>query len=256
VTRSTVTHSIVRTRAGTALLAGAALATVMLVSGCGTGQISATALTVPAVPGVNSVPSPGDLSGIALRNVLLRYPGTQGYQRGQDAPLELRILNSGNQDVTLVQVTSPSAASVKLTGSASPTPTSSASSTPTETPSSTAKASSSASPTGSSANPTGTKSSASASPTSPASATPSQAASQPIDVPIPAGEHVTLSPGSGTTLLLVGLTQDLLTGQSIPITFGFSGGVQFTLDVPVDVPMSPAPRSPLVFETSTDNAQG
>jgi copper(I)-binding protein len=62
--------------------------------------------------------------------------------------------------------------------------------------------------------------------------------------------YAVLTRSGGATLELIGLTKGLNTGESIPITFVFSGGEQFTLDVPVDVPLSAAPRSPLVFESS------
>jgi copper(I)-binding protein len=234
-----------------ALFAGAALATVILVGGCSAGQYAQTAQVVPVVPGANSTPSP---SGISLRNVLIEYPGIQGYRAGDNAPLKLAIFNDGTQPVTLVKVTTPGATSVVqteggvATGASSPTPT--ATGTPTDTsssatgsPSASAKSSASASSTASS--------SASPSASGSASAGPSQAAGRPVNVQIPAMGYARLTRSGGATLELIGLTKALNTGESISITFVFSGGEQFTLDVPVDVPMSAAPRSPLVFESST-----
>jgi copper(I)-binding protein len=257
VTRSTVTHPTVRTRVATALLGGTALATVMLVAGCSAGQLSQTAEAVPAVPGANSVASPGDENGIALRNVLIEYPGVQGYRVGDNASMELRLFNNGPQAVSLVQVTTPAASSVvqtgssPITGAASPTPT--ATGTPTDT-SGSASASATASPTAvrssASAKPTGSPNSASPSASGSASAEPSQPAGRPINVQIPSLGYAVLAPSVGSTLELVGLTRSLNAGESIPITFGFSNGVQVTLDVPVDVPLSAAPRSPMVFPSS------
>lgn len=255
MTRSTATHSIVRTRVATALFAGTALATVILVGGCSAGQYAQTAEVVPVVPGANSTPSP---SGISLRNVLIEYPGTQGYRAGDNAPLKLAIFNDGTQPVTLVKVTTPGATSVVqteggvVTGASSPTPT--ATGTPTDTsgsatgsPSASAKSSASSSSTASSS----ASSSASPSASGSASAGPSQAAGRPVNVQIPAMGYAKLTRSGGATLELIGLAKALNTGESIPITFVFSGGEQFTLDIPVDVPMSAAPRSPLVFESST-----
>jgi copper(I)-binding protein len=109
------------------LLLAATLGTVLLAgAGCGAGQISQTADIVPAVPGANSTATPGGDASIQLRNALIAYPGLDGYRAGAAAPLELSVFNTGDDPVTLVQVTTEAARSVTLetnlpTASASPT---------------------------------------------------------------------------------------------------------------------------------------
>lgn len=102
-----------RTVRATALPA-AALGVVLLVSGCGTGQISQTADTQPAAPGANSTDGPGTAGSIQLRNVLLEYPGVDGYRQGAAAPLQLRIFNTGGRPVTLVRVSTDIASGVTM----------------------------------------------------------------------------------------------------------------------------------------------
>jgi hypothetical protein len=51
-------------------------------------------------------------------------------------------------------------------------------------------------------------------------------------VPIPAGQSVTFAPG-GTHIMLTGLKQRLLAGQSFPLTLMFAHAAPMTVDVKI-----------------------
>ncbi len=89
------------TLVGIALVGIAALS----LSGCAAGQVTQTDAQVAAVNGAN-----GDIGPIALRDVVLAYPGGEdvfGYAAGDEAPLLVTIVNSGTQTDELVAVSTP-----------------------------------------------------------------------------------------------------------------------------------------------------
>jgi copper(I)-binding protein len=253
------------TRVRVAALSAAALGGALLLSGCGSGQISQTAGMQPAVPGANSTVAPTADNSIQLRNVTLAYPGVDGYRQGANAPLLLHIFNTGQQPVTLVRVQTDAASAVTLSGGpvpsghASPSPGGTAApretvspfASPSETPSVSPSESPSGSPTSSpSGSPT---SSPSGSPTETPSASPSESlpaspGGRPVNVTVPVAGFVALSSGAGATLQLEGLTRAIRAGESATITFVFSNGAQYTLDVPVGLPSVPAPRGSAAAE--------
>jgi copper(I)-binding protein len=262
VTRSTKGIGI-RGTARAALLATAVLGTALAVSGCSSGQISQTARMMPAVPGANSTPTPGGDPSIQLRNVTLVYPGVDGYRQGATAPLQLHIFNTGERPVTLVQVTTDAASAVTMTGGAVPSGTAfpppaasaSVSALPSETPSQSERGlpPESASPSGSASRSAGASPSGGASPSESAfpsiSAPPFGSASaapspggRPVRVTIAVDGFVELSPATGAALQLDGLTRAIVAGESTTITFVFDNGAKYSLDVPVAVPTTPAPR--------------
>jgi hypothetical protein len=235
VTRST--H-----RRGAALLAGAAVAAGLLVSGCSAGQIAETAEKQASVPGTNADAEVHDASGavigrVSVRNVVVAYPGPEGYPAGGDAPLEVAIFNDTPKAVR-VRVTSPTdvqpgeegtvaARSVELTGSgAVPT------GEPTTSPSATG------SPT---ARPSGT-----ATPTARPPATPTARPAAEAVIEIPASSFAILRPDTQRYLKLVGLNRSLLPGSSARLLFEFTfddGARPLRITVPVTPPLSPEPRA-------------
>ncbi len=52
------------------------------------------------------------------------------------------------------------------------------------------------------------------------------------ELPLPAGEQVTLAPG-GTHLMLMGLKQKLVEGASFPMVLRFASGAEIAITVPV-----------------------
>ncbi len=98
------------TLVGIALVGIAALS----LSGCAAGQVTQTDAQVAAVNGAN-----GDIGPIALRDVVLAYPGGEdvfGYAAGDEAPLLVTIVNSGTQTDELVAVSTPAAGEVVVDG--------------------------------------------------------------------------------------------------------------------------------------------
>ena len=115
-----MTRSNIGTRRAAALLSGV-VAAGLLLSGCGTGQITETADTVPAVHGANAelVTEGGSYK---LRNVGVVF-NEDGYAAGEDAPLEMALFNDTGEAVT-VRISSAGARGVRLVDpSATPSPT-------------------------------------------------------------------------------------------------------------------------------------
>jgi hypothetical protein len=261
------------TRVRVALLSAAALGAALLVSGCGAGQISQTADTQPAVPGANSTVGPGADNSIQLRNVTLAYPGVDGYRQGANAPLLLHIFNTGQRPATLVRVETDAASAVTMQGgpvesgtaSASPgataarsetaSPTSSPSESPSVSPSETASGSPSVSPSETASGSPSVSPSETAA-VSPSESLPAAPGGQPVNVTVPVAGFVVLSPATGATLRLDGLSRAIRAGESARIKFVFSNGAEYTLDVPVGLPSVPAPRGSAVSEEAGAESGG
>jgi hypothetical protein len=230
--RTDVTRSIRGSRPATLLLAGVAVASALLASGCGTGQISETAAMEPAVTGVNAQTTDNIFK---IRNLSVNYPGSKGYAAGADAPLDVVIYNDSGKAVTVTVTTDSARAVVLAGGSASPSapasasPSGSASASPSGSASASASASGSATPTG------GASASASASPTP--SPTP---ADVPASLQIPSGGFLVLNRASGRQLQLNGLNAALRPGQSVNLVFTFDG-TEIKTPAPMGLPLTAAP---------------
>jgi hypothetical protein len=208
------------------LLAGAAAMTALLASGCGAGQIAETAEQVPAVPGANGhVDVPG--GSVSVRNAMVVYHAG-GYEKSEDAPLDLRIFNDTGQAVT-VTVTTESAETATIVTGAKGTPSPSASPTPSASASATPTASATATPT------------ASAETTPTAEPTPSEAPARPATIEIPAGSFAVLDPSATQFVQLIGLKEELTGGRSVKLVFEVAGA-RMELEVPLGVPLTPVPR--------------
>jgi len=246
------------TRVRVALLSAAALGAAALVSGCGAGQISQTADMQPAVPGANSTVGPSADGSIQLRNVLIEYPGVDGYRQGENAPLQLSIFNTGRAAVTLVRVETDAAAAVTLqggpivAGTAAPSPGATAAQPhnppvqttgiPEASPSKTPSAPASESPEETSS-PTPSESA----PTAPSGAgSPATAGGGPVSVTVPPNSYVALSSAAGATLRLEQLSRAIRPGEAVTMTFVFDNGARYTFDVPVGLPSAPAPAGSVV----------
>ncbi|HET8681551.1 MAG TPA: hypothetical protein VFM54_06715 [Micromonosporaceae bacterium] len=245
---------------GSVLAAGVLVAsvTVAFSAGCGTGQITGTDRQVAAVPGVSTDVEVAD-GRVSLRNVLLTYPGTEGYPRGGSASVQVAIFNDTEQPLR-VRVSSPDAAQVVLSGGARangtgrPVP-------PTATGSPTAPGSPTASPPGNgSASPGAGQTS---SPTRTATASPTrQPAGSPTASPagrpngngalleIPPRGYAIFTTGSPRQLRLVGLANPVRPGQTVRLRFEFTGGAAVDVNAGIAPPLVPAPRSPMEFEES------
>lgn len=209
-------------RSGRALAARAVLAaagSVLALSGCNAGQQAQTAYQQPGVDGAHV-----QAGGIALRDVKLAYPTTGRYERGSDARLEFVVANDGEAADALVEVRSDAATRVTI----STAPAAPASATASATTSATSSATSPSTATVSATSP-------SASPTPPA----------PARIPVPVNGLVDFRE-AGPVVTLVGLSQQLLPAQLVPVTFVFERAGEVTLVVPVGVSLSPVPPPPSI----------
>ncbi|HEU4346240.1 MAG TPA: hypothetical protein VFR35_00500, partial [Actinoplanes sp.] len=73
-----------------ALVAGVATVATVALAGCSAGQVAETALKKPSNMGVNADTADGT---VAIRNLLVAYPGPAGYPAGANAPLEVSLAN-------------------------------------------------------------------------------------------------------------------------------------------------------------------
>jgi hypothetical protein len=256
------------------------MATAVLAA-CSAGQLAATSLVVPAVPGAEQAvpvgtPPPGTVQEtIGIANGTVDYPGVAGYKAGADAPLSIWIFNNTTKDITLTGVASAlgevrlatgthSGAVSPCLSSAVPIQANPSTGAPTAgvEPSAGASAGVSApGPTGtpstkSSAKPTGSAAaSVSASPSvSPSpSPSPTQVGSADISVPIKSFGCVVLTKSAAQYLVISDLSGPLGSGMTVPMTFTFLAdgnayqipnqpGAQ--LQVPVDTPASAGTRAP------------
>ncbi|MHA6796886.1 copper chaperone PCu(A)C [Pseudonocardia bannensis] len=100
---------------GAAVLIGAMIGMVGL-AGCGAGQISQTSNQTAAVSGANVT-----VGHIAVRNALIEYPvgvrpAAAVYRRGENAPVQLTIVNESDAADRLLRASSRVAGSVQLAG--------------------------------------------------------------------------------------------------------------------------------------------
>ncbi|MEO3817416.1 hypothetical protein [Plantactinospora sp. B24E8] len=220
----------------TAVLAGTAAATTLLLSGCGAGQIAETAARVPTSVGNNAQSADNQFK---VRNLSIDYLSTTGYPAGADAPLTVTLFNDSDKPVT-VRVSSEGARTVVLAGAASGSPTTPPPANPTPT------AAESPNPGGSPSGDAGSPSpGGSASPT--ATTTPTAAPETPAEIQIPARSFVLLNKPTGRWLQLNGLAAALPPGASLPLVFDF-GGTPVQTQAPVAVPLQPAPVATPVIE--------
>jgi copper(I)-binding protein len=209
----------------------AAATGALLLTGCAAGQHAQTVAQYPVVDGVAA-----DSGPVGIRDAALAAPNaSSSYATGQDAPLELVLVNNGTATDSLVSVSSTSAggAILSMTGppaaSATPAPASASGSASASTPASgSASASASTSPSASvpGAVPSGSSSAAS------------------VPIPVPAGSSVRIgSSAVGPAVVLTGLTTALFPSQTVPVVFTFSSGarIQATLAVRLSSGGAPAP---------------
>jgi hypothetical protein len=75
-----------------------------------------------------------------------------------------------------------------------------------------------------------------------------------IDVAVPVRGLAVLDPTLDRYLQIVGLSKELKPGDSVEVTFRFSNGVTITTPVPVALPLSPPPRSPMDLHEGEDTS--
>lgn len=96
-------------------LTGAALIAAAVLTGCGAGQVASTATQVSNTTGGNAQVGP-----LALRTVAIAFDGAVEdgavYRRGEDAPLNMTVVNEAGEADRLVSASTPLAESVEISG--------------------------------------------------------------------------------------------------------------------------------------------
>jgi hypothetical protein len=221
-----------------ALVAGVATVGVIALAGCSAGQVAETAMLDTPIAGVNANSADGS---VAVRDAQVAYNGVEGYEKGESAPLQLSLFNQSEKDVTISIASVPlerpqvvSAAQVGFAAAGAPSPSASSSSVPASAVSPSVKPSGAL---------PGTSGSPSPGPSAPsAEAGPTVTAAQ---ITIKALGSAFFRPTDVKKLQAVGLSDDLMPGQSVNLVFRFSNGApDLTIQAPVAIPLSPASRAP------------
>ena len=224
-------------RALRAATMGALLLSPIALTACSAGQVSQT-----ATQNRDKVGPEAAVGDITLRQITLAHPQDGLYEEGENAELQMAIVNTSTEADTLVGIEgevfdgvlvsgqataspavpgSPSAEPVATTAPAAPT-------TPGTAPQTTA--------------PEATPSPG-ALPTPTVPATPSTpTASSEVEIPVPAGSTVFLGGASGATVELADLSEELTAGQSIEVTLTFEQAGEVTVQALVATPDRVVPR--------------
>jgi copper(I)-binding protein len=229
-------NSTGRRRLATAA-SGLALTAVLGAAGCSAGQITQTDSQLPAVIGASAQSGP-----IAVRDAKLAFPHEGFYAAGDDAPLILSIINTAAADDELLEVSSPFATEVKLTGDKL---------VPGTAALAVGKPGEEAKGKAEHAEPTGTAhpTSESAHPTSGAAhattpAHPGTTGPAPTSVPTTSAAPTSKAKTVGTCeIILSGLKEKLHPGRSIPVTFVFAKAGTITIELPFAAPSGPRGES-------------
>jgi copper(I)-binding protein len=189
-------------RAVRAAALGVLLFCPVALTACSAGQVTQTVSQERDKTGPMA-----QVGDITLRQIQLAYPNSGRYQTGEDAELQMAIVNSGTQDDALVGVTGDGFQSVRVTGG------------------------------GTAEGAGGT----SASPAAPTGSTGSTGSTGMKPVVVPAQSALYLGV-EGPTVTLAHLTQPLTTGQTITLTLTFEKAGQVTVVAAVATPNRPLPR--------------
>jgi copper(I)-binding protein len=226
---------------------GIAVGAALALGGCSAGQIAQTAGMEPAVNG-----GIGQAGQIAIRDVQLAYPTDGVYKARSSAVVIGYIVNDGQSDDALLQVTSPAGnvvvagdknlpagTSLALDPKATPPTSSSSSSASSSATTTSAPTGSSSSSSSSSSATTTTGSSSSSSSSSSAATTTSSSVATTTSTPKPTIGKV--------AIVVTNIKDDLWSGKTIDLTFVFRNGGQATITVPIANPTTT--RKPPAEET-------
>jgi copper(I)-binding protein len=224
-------------RALRAATMGALLLSPIALSACSAGQVAQT-----ATQNRDKVGPEAAVGDLVMRQITLAHPQDGRYEEGENAELQMAIVNTSTEADTLVGIEgevfdgvlvsgqataspavpgSPSAEPVATTAPAAPT-------TPGTAPQTTA--------------PEATPSpGALPTPTVPAAPSTPTASSE-VEIPVPAGSTVFLGGASGATVELADLSEELTAGQSIEVTLTFEQAGEVTVQALVATPDRVVPR--------------
>jgi copper(I)-binding protein len=221
-------------RALRAATMGVLLLSPVALSACSAGQVTQTATQERDKSGAQA--QVGDLT---LREGQLVSPRGGSYDRGDDAELQLAIVNGGTEDDTLVSVDGKGFSSAEISSGSSSSASSSSGSSGSSS-SGSAGSSSSAAPTSSSAA-ASTPTSSTPTSSAPTSSAPTSSSSGVQEITIPAGQTIFLG-GDQYTVTLTDLSESLTPGQYLEVTLTFEKAGEVTIPVSVANPTSSVPR--------------
>jgi copper(I)-binding protein len=195
-------------RALRAATVGVLLFSPLAITACSAGQVNQTSSQLR-----DKVGPMAQVGALELRQVQLAYPTDGSYEPGDDAELQMTIVNTGSEDDALTGIDGTSFTRVRVTGSSSGTlaPSTSASATATATATS-----------------------------APASA--SSADGRALNITLPADSTVFLGQNA-ETVTLVALSQALTPAQTVELTFTFERAGDVTMQVPVAAPSQNVPQT-------------
>ena len=218
-------------RALRAATMGVLLLSPVVLSACSAGQVTQTATQQRDKTGAQA-----QVGDISIREGQLEAPRSGGYERGDDAELQVALVNGGTESDTLVGVDGEGFDSAEISSSGSSS--SSTSSSSSAAPSSASASSGAAGSTSSAAPTSGSATSTSGSATSTsgsAASTSSSSRGGSEEIEIPAGQSVFIG-ADQYTITLTGLDKSLNTGQYLEVTLTFEKAGSVTIPVTVANP--------------------
>jgi copper(I)-binding protein len=226
-------------RALRAATMGALLLSPIALSACSAGQVPQT-----ATQNRDKVGPEAAVGDITLRQVTLAHPQDGLYAPGDEAELQLAIVNSDTEADTLVGIEGEAFDGVVVSGQATASPAvpetpSAAPVTTPATPTTPGTAPETTAP-GATTTPEATTTPG-ATPTVPAAPSAPSASTQ-VQIPVPAGTTVFLGGAGGATVELADLTEELTAGESIEVTLTFERAGEVTVQALVATPERVLPR--------------
>jgi hypothetical protein len=190
--------------------AGAAMVTVIALAGCSAGQVAETAMLKSPISGLNTESPDGDL---LIRNLQVAYNSPTGYLPNASAPIEVALFNQTQREITVTISSRPQQDVVAGVVSAQAI---------------------------------GVGAPPAAAGSTEASAGPAPAAApSPAKFTIPALGSETFLAGDNPALQAVGLSDKLLPGYSLAVTFQVEGEQPIDVLAPFQIPHEPASRGPV-----------
>jgi copper(I)-binding protein len=226
-------------RALRAATMGALLLSPIALSACSAGQVPQT-----ATQNRDKVGPEAAVGDITLRQITLAHPQDGLYAPGDEAELQLAIVNSDTEADTLVGIEGEAFDGVVVSGQATASPAvpetpSAAPVTTPATPTTPGTAPETTAP-GATTTPEATTTPG-ATPTVPAAPSTPSTSTQ-VQIPVPAGTTVFLGGAGGATVELADLTEELTAGESIEVTLTFERAGEVTVQALVATPERVLPR--------------
>jgi copper(I)-binding protein len=222
-------------RALRAATMGALLISPIALTACSAGQVAQT-----ATQNRDKVGPEAAVGDVTLRAITLAYPEDGVYEEGDDAELQMAIVNGDTEPDTLVGIEGEAFDGVTVSGQATAVP--AVPGSPSAEPGATTPAAPETAPeTTPGTAPETAAPEATPSPGAVPTASEPTASSE-VDIPLPAQSTVFLGGSGGLTVELVGLAEELTAGQSIEATLTFERAGEVTVRALVATPSQVLPR--------------